>query len=134
MAQTPLGFNMTLYQSTGILRYGEGNCGLKLVVEIDSQIVEFYRSLIPRYYGVKRQLYKPHISIVRKEDVINIEFWGKYQDVTTNFTYSPIIHHDNKYWWLDVYWGDFNKIRRELGLNDRKVFHITLGNTKWVAP
>lgn len=130
---------MKLYESNGILRYGKNN---RLVVEIDQAIVQYYRSLIPKYKPFQTQLHKPHITIVRtgKEVAPNREYWGKREGDKVVFLYSPIVNEGMVYYWLDVYSHELEEIRKELGLSIESEyeilegfnwrFHITLGNKK----
>ena len=126
-----------LYKSTGPLLYE----GSKLIVAVDPHVALFYRSLIPKYYGVTGQRYSPHISVVRKETPPNMDAWKKYEGLPVDFYYDPIIDNDDRYWWLNVYSTRLEEIREELGLPNvnmyltppdgfKKVFHMTLGNTK----
>lgn len=129
-----------MYYSIGVVEYGPG---LKVVAVIDQEIAEFYRNLIPKYYNVKPQKYKAHITIVRenKESPKNMEFWGKYQGEKVEFFYNNDIQTDGVYFWLDALSEDIGKIREELGLskfrddrgfggNLRSAYHITIANTK----
>lgn len=136
--------NEVLYQSKGALRYGVDNNGIpKLTVDVDPGIVELYRALIPPWLPkLNRQMYPPHISVVRKEPVIpNRNKWGAYEGYEVEFSYSPIVHSGTTYWWLNAFSKKLEDIRLELGLNVSspytlppegfdKCFHITLGNLK----
>jgi len=125
--------NENTYDSQATVLYGPG---IRMIAEVDQELSEYYRSLIPKYYNVKPQRYKCHITIVRTgiETPTNMEFWGKYQDQKISFSYSPIIQNDGTYFWLDAYSSDIEKIREELGLpkyrKDRKEYHITIANIK----
>ncbi len=134
------------HSATGILKYFEAENHYNLVAEVDQGIVEFYRSLIPKYLGVNKPRYKAHITVVRSYKEVPKDFtaWKKHQGETINFKYNSYIHNntnqDNKmYYWLNALSIDLEDIREELGLtnqffNDelpkgyKKFFHITLGN------
>jgi hypothetical protein len=128
----------TFYESTGILCYSDNP--YKLVAKIDPDIVDFYRSLIPKSISLNKQAYDPHISIVRKEIPINLQFWGKYEGQAVLFRYSNIVRHGTIYYWLDVYSDKLVRIRLELGLEEttalsrppdgKRCFHCTIGNLK----
>ena len=132
----------TLHKSKGLLRYSNaGDVGLKLILDVDPEIARFYRSLIPKYIITNPQKYTPHISVVRHEHSINMEYWGKYENEQIEFEYSNHIHNGTVYWWLNAFSTRLEEIRVELGLyvHDKytqppegylKTFHITLGNTK----
>ena len=133
---------MNLFQSKGILRYSKTeNAGYKLVVEIDSGISKFYRSLIPKYIKIQPQKYAPHISVVRKTYELNLSCWTKNEGHSVSFFYSNVIRNCEKYYWIDVFSVELEEIRKELGLplcsqfikppkEYIHCFHITLGNVK----
>lgn len=124
-------------KSVGILKYQEN----KLIVEVDVELANYYRSIIPKYIGIQKPMYSPHISVVRKERFNNN--WNKYQNKEIEFEYETFIYNDELYYWLNVYCKEFENIREELGLSNmskitmppdfQKCFHITLGNLKHLA-
>lgn len=129
---------MEFFKSTGVLRYGWES----LVLDIDQGIVDFYRSLIPKYIEMNRQKYAAHISVVRKEvPPYYSEFWRKHEGEVIEFEYSNYIYNGTVYWWLNAYSKRLEEIRSELGLsildqfnepfrNYSWTFHTTLGNIK----
>lgn len=125
--------NEQIHESTAKVVYGPG---IRAIAEIDQELSDYYRSLIPKYYNVKPQKYKSHITIVRTaiENPPNMEYWGKYENQYINFSYSPVIHNDGTYFWLNAYSADIEKIREELGLPKyrlaRNEYHITIANLK----
>ena len=135
-----LGKKMALFNSTGKLKYHKGE-SYKLIVEVDPEIARYYISLIPKYIKFNTQMYKPHISVVRKEIPPNLEYWGKYEDQIVDFAYDGTIYRGEVYIWLDVYSKRLEEIRLELGLpvhsqytlppeGYENVFHSTIGNFK----
>ena len=133
----------TLYKSTGILRYSIGNTGYNLIVGVCPDISYYYRSLVPKSIILNPQKYKPHISVVRKETPINLDFWGKYHNKTIEFEYSNYIYNGEVYYWLNAFSTKLEDIRLELGLpvsspytrppgEYKKCFHCTIGNLKKV--
>lgn len=134
---------MDLHKSNGVLRYSHDNkVGFKLILEVDRGIYFFYRNLIPKYYHVQPQAHHPHISIVRKETPVELDYWEKHAGERISYVYDIDIKHDNRYWWLDCYSKEFDSIRAELGLTPPKPwtplppgfdkrYHMTLGNTKF---
>lgn len=131
-----------LHKSSGILRYSHaGDAGFKLIVEVDPGIASLYRALIPKYVELNGTRYAPHISVVRREHTVNMEYWAKYDGQSVDFEYDTHIHHGTVYWWLNAFSTRLEEIRVELGLPVSseytrppdgfvKCFHITLGNTK----
>lgn len=128
---------MSIYPAKGILQYSDH----KLVANVDQELSDYYKSLIPKYINVNPQRYPAHISIVRKEVPVHREFWGKYEGESVEFFYSPAIRSGTVYFWLDVFSQRFEEIRLELGLPVRteytvppdgfiKTFHLTIGNMK----
>ena len=138
-----------LFYSSGILSYhkSEKSGGLKLILEVDQGIANYYRKLIPKTYPkINPQMYAAHISVVRHENP-NLEFWGKYEGELVEFVYSNIIKNGEIYFWLDCYSLRLEEIRKELGLPFEplhpshefykfvpepysRTFHCTLGNLK----
>ena len=129
-----------VFEGKAVVKYGPG---LKVIAEIDQGISDYYRSLIPKYYNVKPQAYKAHITIVRlnKETPTNLENWGKHEGRTISFKYDPNIHTAGKYFVIDAYSDEIGDVREELGLprfRDDTAFggekydryHISIGNTK----
>ena len=127
-----------MYRSSGILQYFTDP--IKLVAQVDLDLGNFYRSLIPKYYGVSRPMYDPHISVIRKVVPPNMSVWGKYQDDKVDFDYDHYVFNDELYFWLNVFSPQLESIRLELGVkpfgdatlspDGRHKFHITLGNLK----
>jgi hypothetical protein len=130
-----------LFESWGPLRYSIGTASYKLVVEVDKGIVNYYRDLLPKYIYLNRQMYAPHISVIRHEVPPNLEHWGKYEGEEVRFFYKPSVRHGTVYYWLDVFCVRLEEIRLELGLpvsspytrppdGFSKCFHCTIGNVK----
>jgi len=139
----PVPYKGELFESVGVLRYSiKEDYGYRLVVEIDPEIVNYYRALIPPWKGKPaRQMYAPHISVVRNEVPINLDAWGKYEGEQVPFLYSNHIYHGTVYWWLNAFCTRLEAIRVELGLPVSsqytmppegfvKCFHLTIGNMK----
>ena len=126
-----------LLTSSGRLQYLEN---FKLNIEVDEQIVEFAKYLVPKYIGLRKQKYKPHITVIRNEIISNLNKWGLYHDTIINFQYDNYIYNDDNYYWLRAFCPKLNEIRLELGLpissqysrapDNFESFHITIGNTK----
>ncbi len=127
-----------MFTSTGKLRYYKDP--LKVIVEVDQGISEFYRSLIPKHIRVVRQMYPAHISVVRKEIPPNMDMWGKYNNKLITFEYEHYIYNNYNYFWLNAYCDELEAIRIELGLtgtsaitrspDNKHKFHVTIANTK----
>lgn len=128
-----------MFESVGIIKYHTNP--YKLIVEVDPEISRYYRSLIPKSHRVQSQMYKPHISVVRKEIPNNVDkLWFKYENKKVEFQYSNYIFNGEIYYWLNVYSDFLIEIRKELNLNiinnfkmyenEKYRFHITLGNIK----
>lgn len=127
-----------LHASTGILRYSPD--AYKLIVEVDPGIVSYYRWLLPRSIRTNRQMYAPHISVVRKQIPLKLDAWKMHEGELIHFSYEHFIYSSEVYFWLNVFSQRLIEIRRELGLSDtsklsrppdeRECFHITVANRK----
>ncbi len=130
-----------MFMSTGILRYFDDPC--KLIVEVDTEIVRYYRNFVPKCISLNKQMYAPHISVVRNEEPLLRDKWGAYEGKEIYFAYSNYIHCGNVYYWLDAYSQVLEDLRVELGLKSnsdttrppdhRNCFHITIGNIKEIG-
>jgi hypothetical protein len=131
-----------LFTSTGILRYSHNDeYGYRLVMDVDRDLANYYRGLIPKWIKTNPQKYPPHVSIVRKEVPKNLSVWGKYEGDSVEFTYSNVVHGGTVYYWMNVFSERLEEIRVELGLPVSsqytlppegfvKCFHMTIGNLK----
>lgn len=99
---------------------------------VDHEIIEYYRSLIPKCKYVKPPKAKAHVSIVRPFEWPDRPFSQFNGDRITIRYYLPI-RSDSKYYWLDCQSEEILKIRRKLGLADylkNECYHISVGNVK----
>lgn len=122
-----------MFKSTGKIIYKENP--YNVIVLIDKEICRYYRSLLPKYFFIRPQMYDPHISVVRKKIPRNLTLWKKHENEIVEFTYSHEIQTDGKYYWLSVWSDPLNQIRTELDVDisdyrDKILFHITIGNCK----
>ena len=121
-----------MYTIKGRIKYFNAWC----LAYIDQQLVDYYRSLVPKYYRIQSQREKAHVTIVREfEELANKQHWGKYDGHVILIDYSPIIQYDDVYFWLDCWCNTIGNIREELGLPRYRLeypgkYHITIGNTK----
>lgn len=124
------------FESEGILKFEiDPLVGYKAIVEIEQDISDYYRTLIPKYMTVNLQRFKAHISVVRRESPNFM--WGLRHMEKIQFEYSNIVFSDTKYYWLAVNCKRLEDIRIELGLDGlvpwRNSFHITVGNKKFLT-
>lgn len=129
------------YESVGVLRYYTEPV-LKLVVDVDQEVSEYYRSLMPKSIDKNPQKYAAHISVVRHEVPPRMDLWGLHEGKDVRFTYENVVHEGSVYFWLNAFSSDLEKVRLELGLPVTsmytlppegfvKCFHITIGNKKF---
>jgi len=129
---------LVMFSSVGILRYFDNP--YKLIVEIDPGISDYYQALIPKYIRFNKQMYAPHISVIRKESIPNLDLWGKHEGCEFKFEYDNYVYMGTNYLWLNVFSEELENIRLELGLtktseitrspDGRHKFHTTIGNFK----
>ena len=135
--------NNTLYRATGILNYSGIN---RLVVNIEQDLANYYRSLIPKWIPTNRPTYKAHITVVREhketiEPAYYSAFWGCYEGEEIEFYYRPIIRLDHIYFWISCFSIRLEEIRREMGMYVdsryeippppfKRTFHVTIANRK----
>lgn len=130
-------------ESTGTLRYSQRDDRFWLVVDVDPEIVEFARSLVPKTLKLNKQRYDPHITVVRNERPVNMDAWRAHEGELIQFSYSSVVFDDGLYWWLVASCPRLQEVRVELGLLEHSeftrppdmtdLFHITIGNRKGLA-
>jgi hypothetical protein len=107
----------------------------RMVVDVDKDIVELARALVPPSVRLQRSRYAPHLSVVR--ETRRFGCWGKIDGLLIDYRYSPEAVPGEVYWWLRVECPELARIRRDLGLPEmceytrppdgEDVFHITIG-------
>ncbi len=128
------------FQSKGPLHYSDEDYNYKLIVVVDPEIARYARALVPKAWYPNIPRYAPHISVIRRENPVNMENWGKHEGEIITFDYDPEARFGNEYIWLRVFCPKLADIRQELGLpRDRDitrppgadpVFHTTIANLK----
>lgn len=117
----------------------------RMSLQIDHDIVNFARSLLPPTVQLNKQRYYPHITVIREEPELDELLWERdhirgLQARRVHFYYDPCVVPGEVYWWLRAWSDELIEIRRSLGLPDlawgcrppdgEDCFHITIGNTK----
>jgi hypothetical protein len=129
-----------MYKSMGIFSYSVPPL-LSLRVAIDPEITRYYRSFVPKWIVSNRQMYAPHISVVRKETPPLMGHWGKYEGHEVEFEYENIVRFGEVYLWLNCFSVRLEEVRIELGLpvhspytlppeGFNHCYHTTIGNFK----
>lgn len=134
-------------KSSGLFKceYIEGY-GYKAYVEVDTEIVRYFRAMIPKWIKTNPQKYSPHISVIRKEkEPVNIDVWNKFlqREEMVGFEYENKVNFGTVYCWFNCFSKRLEEIRLEMGLpvstqytrppeftNCIKTFHCTIGNFK----
>lgn len=126
-----------MFRATGIIKY-YNNWVMAWLVEDD--LLKYYRTLLPKAWGVCPPMRPAHVSIVRLfESVPNRKAWGKYEGQSIVLEYEPGIQSNGLYYWLDTWSDEVGFIRRSLGLSTFREnngyssfnnYHITIGNVK----
>ena len=126
-----------LYRTYGTLKYETD--GYKVYLEVDKELTNYYRSLIPKYYNIVKPSYTPHITLCRTgfEVPTNLNNWKYGEYILFPYRYMPVIREDESFFWLDCFSIHLEHIRRKLGLpvdsrnpprytGYRRTFHITI--------
>ena len=116
---------------------------MKVHLEIDPEIVDYARSLVPVTTTLNRTRFVPHITVVRSEPVVagilDLQV-SRLHGRKVGFRYDPRVVPGDTYWWLRAWSLELESIRRGLQLpklshwcrppDNEDCFHITIGNTK----
>ena len=128
-----------MFTSRGTLRFSiEANLYIARL-NVDPQIVYYYRSLVPKSVRLNRQKFTTHVSVVRELNLPLINSWDQHKD-EIEFHYDPYVFAGDTYWWINVQCEQLHELRLNLGLERdcwytrppdlAEAFHITIGNTK----
>ena len=125
-----------MYHLKATIKYYDNWCLAWLPEELD----KYYRALLPRAWGVKPPMNKPHVSIVRKFESPDKTNWGLCDGEIIVIDIIPGIKTDGIYYWLNCFSYKIGYIRRSLGLSTFRdvnteypiytCYHITIGNVK----
>lgn len=126
-----------MFESSGILHYDplpntkhfEPNWALLLL----SDDIAAYYAWHMKKFGIEidpHNLWGTHISVIKGDEVDPV-LWKKYDGFEVKFHYTHLVRYDNgKHAWVDVYSEDLSEIRKELGLEPKRWFHLTVGKLK----
>ena len=127
------GYNMIEYEGT--IRYYNN----WVLAWLPEELGAYYRSLLPKAWGVNPPMNKPHVSIVRHFESPDRARWGEYDGQSLTVQVMDGVETDGTYFWLDCFSDEVGYIRRSLGLrtfrddyryNIYNTYHITVGNVK----
>lgn len=127
-----------MFNAKGKLHYDDTE-GFRVFLNVDQDISEYYRALIPKYYRPLKPRYDAHITVVRPgfDEVNKHRHWGDYEGEEIEFIYDSYPLHGMGYFWLNAWSKRLEEIRLELGLINTskyalrpsgydKTFHITI--------
>lgn len=127
------------YYSHGKIHYDDDD-GFRLTVEVNQDLSNYYRCLVPKVQRVERPRYSAHITVVRPvyESPSKIRYWGNYEGEIVEFMYDHYIQEGKGYMWINCWCKRLEVIREELGLPNfshypllpegyLKTFHCTIG-------
>lgn len=128
-----------MFTSYGHLHYDDSD-GFRLTLRVSQDLSDYYRVLIPPYYGVGKQGWAAHITVVRPgfDEPGKIRYWGDYESEKVEFIYSPYLESGKGFYWFNAWSKRLEEIREELGLTNvskfallptgyKKTFHCTVG-------
>lgn len=125
----------------GKLEYNPKRPGLKktrghdeffLVLDVPDNIGVYYRYWVFKRFGIKLSppAYGCHVTILDGRTPVSpqyLDVWKKYQGKEIVIEYTPELYTHWKFWSLPVFSKELVAIRKELGFNDSKPLHITIG-------
>lgn len=105
-----------MYLSTARIEYRIEKSGHWVTAWMDPEILNYYFTLIPKYYRVKKSGWKAHATVIRPEDnpVIGND-WGKYEGEIVHLIYDPYLWVDDErgIWWINLWCQKMDQIRVE---------------------
>ena len=127
-----------MFKSSGSLKYYPDE--YRMILSVNQNMLDYYFTLIPRYYRATKPGWKAHITAVRpeKESPPKIRYWGDYENEEVEFLYDSYMLEGGGFYWINVWSKRLETIREELGLENtskyslrptgyNKTFHITIG-------
>lgn len=135
-----------MFTASGTIHYDDTD-GHRVILQVNQDLADYYRTLIPKYERVFKPRWLAHITVVRPEIDIppKISYWGDYEGEPVEFLYDPYPLNGNGYFWLNAWSKRLEVIRSELGLVNSskyalrptgydKTFHTTIGKYYEVFP
>lgn len=108
-----------------------------LVAHIVDDLGDYYYDIYERAirsYGldIQKPSWGSHISIVRGEEIPNLDYWDTLHEKDIAFKFNPFFRTNGKHVWLDIHCPSMFDIRRGLGLRARPEysFHMTICSSK----
>lgn len=98
---------------------------------IDQELVDYYRSMIPKHIWIQKTKFPAHITVVRGPvETWNYFRWGLDNGAIYSYNYFPEISFSGKYCFLNAESEEIGLLREALGLSEfRNTFnnyHITI--------
>lgn len=120
--------NITTYSAKGRIKYFDDG-SISLLIE--QELVDYYRSLIPKYIWRQPTKYPAHITVVRGPvETWNYSRWGLDNGAIYTYNYAPKLNLKGKYCFLDTESIEIGLLREALGLpefrNTFSNYHITI--------
>ena len=127
-----------MFTGYGTVHYYDNE--FRLILQVEQDLMEYYRSLIPLYLRVNPPRWPAHITVVRPGFDLpgRIRHWEDYEGEKIEFLYDPYLQSGTGYYWINCWSKRLEIIRTELGLENlsrfpvlpfghRKTFHCTIG-------
>ena len=105
-----------MFTSFGRLHYDDTD-GLRLVLKVDQDLSDYYRTLVPPYYRVYKQGWPAHLTVVRPlfDNPPKIRYWGDYEGEKVEFHYSENLEFGHGFCWFNAWSRRLELVREELG-------------------
>ena len=126
-----------MFTSTGIIRSAGANQKPGwYFLGCDEEVGKYYHWLYSRAgFHWKSCMNGVHVSFLageKDEKIVSLEEMESYLGKEIEFSYDNIIWTNTRAFWMPVLSSQLDRIRVELGLNPRFLYHVTLGNVKYL--
>jgi hypothetical protein len=126
-----------MYTSTGILRSaGPSQKEGWFYLECDSEIASYYHWFYNRAgFHWKSCMNGVHITFLageKDERIVTLQEMKPFIGMELEFHYDNVVWTNSRAFWLPVLCSDLDRIRLSLGLAPRFLYHVTLGNNKYL--
>jgi hypothetical protein len=130
----------TLLKSKGVLTYNpnrgkrDRDRHWRAILDCDHGLVYYYHWWVKKHLDVYAVLpsVRAHLTLVKWEPPYSTA-WGYRDNEKFEFTYEPVVHQGQGFYWLNVQCSALSDVMVALGFPPKERFHLTVAKQLEIA-